>query len=141
MSRKIEFIGEIFKDNLNIESDEDITLIVDGKCILSGKINAKDNSVKVWVNGKNEIRFSGVCKKIVIRNVFGKSIVDFGELATKEASVDRADGENTLFLSVSDKIRKVNLSGETLLYLHNHPRIDNLSLLGKSRIEHFIKTE
>ena len=141
MSRKIEFIGEIFKDNLNIESDEDITLIVDGKCILSGKINAKDNSVKVWVNGKNEIRFSGVCKKIVIRNVFGKSIVDFGDLATKEASVDRADGENTLFLSVSDKIRKVNLSGETLLYLHNHPRIDNLSLLGKSRIEHFIKTE
>jgi len=141
MSRKIEFIGEIIKDNLNIESDEDVYFVVDGKCSLSGKINAINNSVEVWINGKNEIKFTGKCKKIIIRNVYGKSTVDLGEMISNEASIDRAEGNNVLILSVSENLRKVNLSGETILYLHNNPRIDNLSLLGKSRIEHLIRME
>jgi hypothetical protein len=139
MIRKFEFIGKITKDRIRINGDENIYLIADGLCNLKGKILVKNKTVEVWVNGKNNLKFTGKCNKIIIRNVYEKSRIDMGNLICKEASVDRADGNSIIILSVLERLKRAYLSGETLLYLNTNPRIDNLSLLGKSKIEHKIE--
>jgi hypothetical protein len=141
MSRKIEFIGEITRDNISIESNENVYFITDGICNLSGEIIAQDNTIEMWVNGKNNLKFSGKCKKLLLRNVYGKSVIDFKDFICSEASIEYAEGQSTIILSVKEKLNKIHLSGETILYLNNSPQINNLSLLGKSRIEHIINIE
>ncbi len=141
MKQKLHFIGEITKHNVNIDVSENIDVIVDGKCNLSGKISAAGKIIEVWVNGQNEIKFEGKCEKLILRNVCGISTLDFRDLVCKEAMIDKTCGKSVIILYVLETIKKINLADETFVYLANCPRICNLSLLGRSKIEHFINVE
>lgn len=141
MKQKLHFIGEITKHNINVDENDNINLIVDGKCDLSGMMSAPGKVIEVWVNGANQIKFKGRCEKLILRNVCGTSTIDFRDLICNEAIIDNTCGRSKIILCVLDSMKKVNLADETFVYLANSPRICNLSLLGRSKIEHFINVE
>jgi hypothetical protein len=139
--QKLHYIGDITKHDINVDEKDNINLIVDGRCNLTGKISAPGKIIEVWVNGKNQIKFKGRCKKLILRNICGTSTIDFRDLICNVAVVNNTCGKSKIILFVLDRIKKVNLADETFVYLANCPRICNLSLLGRSKIEHFINVE
>jgi hypothetical protein len=91
--------------------------------------------VAFTVVGQGLIRFHGVCQKLIIHLVKGDCIVDFSQLSASEVSCISLRDTSRTILGPTKLISRANLQDAATLTYKGHPRLQNYTLSGMSRIE------
>jgi len=133
-ARRIEFEGNHRNDSLLIGNFGDVEFMARGEFDLSGMIYSK-STVEFTVIGTGQIRFHGVCKKIIIHLVKGDCTVDFSRLTSKEVCcVSLRDTSRTL-VGPTQIISRANLQDDAVMTYSSKSLLQNYSVAGRSRIE------
>jgi len=133
-ARRIEFEGNHQNDSLLIGNFGDVEFMARGEFDLSGMIYSK-NTVEFTVIGSGQIRFHGVCKKIIIHLVKGDCTVDFSRLTSKEVCcVSLRDNSRTL-VGPTQIISRANLQDDAVLTYNSKSLLRSYSVAGRSRIQ------
>jgi hypothetical protein len=134
-TRKIEFIGDHKSDSIVIGNYGDATFIAKGNFNLSGLIYCGKNTVELNISGEGTIRFTGVCKKLLIRRMDGNCNLDLSNLTAELVWCESIRGKSVITLGQTKIIELLSLDDDAVVRCEGKPVILNYSLRGNSRID------
>jgi hypothetical protein len=137
-SRKIEFIGNHKDDSIVIGNYGDVKFIARGNFDLSGLIYCMKNTVEISVEGDGIISFKGVCKKLMIRGIYGNCTLDLSQVTSKRIWCESVRGNAIVNLGPTKIIELISLGDEAIVRYEGRPALLNYSLKDRSKIEGWI---
>jgi hypothetical protein len=134
-ARKIEFIGAHKDDSIVIGNYGDVKFVAKGNFDLAGLIYCGKNTVEFNIEGDGKVSFRGVCKKLMIRGIFGNCTLDLSNLTSQVIWCESVKGNAVITLGPTKLIELISLDNEAVVRYEGKPLILNYTLKGNSRIE------
>jgi hypothetical protein len=135
LQRKIEFVGNHKDDSIIIGNYGDVQLIAKGEFELSGLIYCAKNTVELNLEGTGVVTFKGVCKRLLIRGMFGDVSLDLTHLTSRSVWCESIKGNSRITLGPTKVIELISLDQNAVVKYEGKPALLNYSLRGNSRIE------
>jgi hypothetical protein len=141
MGRKLQYNGpHTDEKSLVIGNHDHVQLTVKGSYFIDGLIYCPRYSLEITLMGEGSLSLHGICRRITVKKVTGKAIINFKDLKVKEFSCEWLGGNSVLKMQAPRFTIQKNIYDHASLYFDERKQNNGRSIPLINQEDTFIDT-